>query len=76
MKIAVVGCAHGEIEEMITQLQHWEKENQSKVDLLICCGDFQAIRNENDLSVEMLSICLSVSPYILISGSTESAFAF
>ncbi len=30
-------------------MQHLENENQIKVDLLIICGDFQAIRNEKDL---------------------------
>ena len=63
MKIAVVGCAHGEIEEMITQLQQWERNNHSKIDLLICCGDFQAIRNENDLAVKINSV-LSLSLFV------------
>eukprot|EP01084_Bolivina_argentea_P116263 206603_1 len=49
MKIAIVGCAHGEIEEIITAIQRFEKDKQCNVDLLICCGDFQAVRNENDL---------------------------
>eukprot|EP01083_Nonionella_stella_P057274 150402_1 len=49
MKIAIVGCAHGEIEEIITAIQQFETQRKGKIDLLICCGDFQAIRNENDL---------------------------
>lgn len=50
MKIAVLGCAHGEIEEIINAIERFENDKDCKIDLLICCGDFQAIRNENDLS--------------------------
>lgn len=49
MKIAVVGCAHGEIERIYETLESIENENESKVDLLLCCGDFQTARNQNDL---------------------------
>lgn len=50
MRIAVIGCAHGEIEEIIEAIKKFETEKNRKIDLLICCGDFQAVRNENDLS--------------------------
>lgn len=49
MKIAVEGCAHGELEKIYDVLSHLEKENNLKVDLLLICGDFQAVRNEGDL---------------------------
>uniref|UniRef100_A0A1B6LZV8 Lariat debranching enzyme C-terminal domain-containing protein n=1 Tax=Graphocephala atropunctata TaxID=36148 RepID=A0A1B6LZV8_9HEMI len=55
MKIAVEGCAHGELEKIYETLQHLEKQEEFKVDLLICCGDFQATRNSQDLS------CMAVS---------------
>lgn len=45
MKLAVVGCAHGELETIYATL---EKQQNVKVDLLLCCGDFQALRNEYD----------------------------
>lgn len=49
MKVAVAGCVHGEVEKMYKALESIEKEQDCKVDLLLCCGDFQAVRDENDL---------------------------
>ncbi|KAI3849251.1 hypothetical protein MKX03_001650, partial [Papaver bracteatum] len=49
MKIAVEGCMHGELDNVYATLLHLEKVENTKIDLLICCGDFQAVRNENDL---------------------------
>lgn len=49
MRIAIEGCCHGELEKIYSTLEHLEKENNTKVDLLIICGDFQSVRNANDL---------------------------
>ncbi|XP_054728923.1 lariat debranching enzyme [Anastrepha obliqua] len=49
MKIAVEGCAHGELEKIYETIQSIENEEGVKVDLLLCCGDFQATRNLEDL---------------------------
>lgn len=49
MKIAVEGCAHGELEKIYDTIALIEKQENYKVDLLLCCGDFQATRNEDDL---------------------------
>ncbi|CAL9149285.1 unnamed protein product [Musa hybrid cultivar] len=49
MKIAVEGCLHGEMDKVYDTIRHMEKVENIKIDLLICCGDFQAVRNENDL---------------------------
>eukprot|EP00252_Welwitschia_mirabilis_P001623 TRINITY_DN11527_c0_g2_i2.p1 TRINITY_DN11527_c0_g2~~TRINITY_DN11527_c0_g2_i2.p1 ORF type:complete len:429 (+),score=79.52 TRINITY_DN11527_c0_g2_i2:151-1437(+) len=49
MKIAIQGCAHGELDNIYASIQHLEERENIKIDLLICCGDFQAIRNEDDL---------------------------
>jgi lariat debranching enzyme len=49
MKIAIEGCCHGELDKIYATIAYLENENNVKVDLLIICGDFQAIRNENDL---------------------------
>eukprot|EP00271_Cylindrocystis_brebissonii_P021941 TRINITY_DN8175_c0_g1_i1.p1 TRINITY_DN8175_c0_g1~~TRINITY_DN8175_c0_g1_i1.p1 ORF type:complete len:464 (+),score=100.68 TRINITY_DN8175_c0_g1_i1:370-1761(+) len=49
MKIAVEGCAHGDLENIYATIQRLEAVEGIKVDLLICCGDFQAVRNEGDL---------------------------
>ncbi|XP_072972739.1 lariat debranching enzyme [Typha angustifolia] len=49
MKIAVEGCMHGELDNVYATLKKLEEAEKTKIDLLICCGDFQAVRNENDL---------------------------
>ncbi|KAJ7621115.1 lariat debranching enzyme, C-terminal domain-containing protein [Roridomyces roridus] len=49
MKVAVEGCCHGELDTIYSQIQSLESRNQYKVDLLLICGDFQAIRNHQDL---------------------------
>lgn len=56
MKIAVEGCAHGELDRIYETIEHLEKINNIKVDLLIICGDFQAVRNPADLN------CMAVPP--------------
>ena len=54
MKIAVEGCCHGELETIYAAMEKIEKKEDIKIDLLICCGDFQAVRNKRDLE------CMSV----------------
>lgn len=49
MKIAVEGCAHGELEKIYETITEIEKRDKIKIDLLLCCGDFQATRNMEDL---------------------------
>lgn len=49
MKVAVVGCAHGEIERIYERIESIENESDCKIDLLLCCGDFQSVRDEYDL---------------------------
>ena len=44
MKVAVEGCAHGELEKIYDTIAFLEEKDGVKVDLLICCGDFQ-VRN-------------------------------
>jgi lariat debranching enzyme len=56
MKIAVEGCCHGELDKIYETLEFLEKKENVKVDLLLCCGDFQAVRNESDLQ------CMAVPP--------------
>ena len=47
--IAVEGCAHGDLDSIYAAIVEAERRNGVKVDLLVCCGDFQAVRNRNDL---------------------------
>ncbi|RKP37066.1 Metallo-dependent phosphatase-like protein [Dimargaris cristalligena] len=49
LNIAVVGCCHGELPKIYERLGSCHGKIKSKVDLLIICGDFQAIRNTYDL---------------------------
>ncbi|PON94587.1 Calcineurin-like phosphoesterase [Trema orientale] len=49
MKIAVEGCMHGDLDNVYKTLQYLERVQNTKIDLLLCCGDFQAVRNEKDL---------------------------
>ncbi|XP_062214731.1 lariat debranching enzyme-like [Phragmites australis] len=56
MKIAVEGCMHGELDKVYDTLRSLEETEGVKIDLLLCCGDFQAVRNENDLQ------CVNVPP--------------
>jgi len=46
LQIAVEGCCHGELEKIYATLQHLERAEGRKVDLLICCGDFQVINSQ------------------------------
>ncbi|XP_059633306.1 lariat debranching enzyme isoform X2 [Cornus florida] len=49
MKIAVEGCMHGDLDSVYATVLHLQEVEKTQIDLLICCGDFQAVRNENDL---------------------------
>jgi lariat debranching enzyme len=51
LRVAVQGCAHGELDMIYaTVLSAQAAAADGKpIDLLICCGDFQAVRNEGDL---------------------------
>ena len=49
MKIAVQGCTHGELECIYDAIEHIQVEKSIKIDMLICCGDFESIRDEFDM---------------------------
>ena len=48
-QIAIEGCCHGELDAIYAQIAALEQQNGYTVDLLLICGDFQAIRNHRDL---------------------------
>jgi hypothetical protein len=55
--IAIQGCGHGELDNIYASIMETQKRNPEsvpKIDLLVCCGDFQAVRNAGDLK------CLNV----------------
>lgn len=49
LQIAVEGCCHGDLDAIYNHIQELELKNGYKVDLLLICGDFQAVRNRQDL---------------------------
>lgn len=49
MRVAVVGCAHGQLDALYAAVREAETVS-GPVDLVVCPGDFQAIRNAADLS--------------------------
>ncbi|CAM5164947.1 unnamed protein product [Natator depressus] len=55
MKVAVAGCCHGELDKLYETLELLQRRHNVRIDLLLCCGDFQAVRNEADLR------CMAVS---------------
>ncbi|KAJ7056890.1 lariat debranching enzyme, C-terminal domain-containing protein [Mycena amicta] len=53
MRIAVVGCSHGQLDKIYQSIHRIDKEAKQRgelpVELLLCCGDFQANRCTADL---------------------------
>ncbi|KAI8654329.1 DBR1 domain-containing protein [Fusarium sp. Ph1] len=72
LKIAVVGCGHGELDTIYARLESqcgakgW---TLSDIDFLIICGDFQAVRNDLDLN------CMSVPRRYLRMGDFHKYYS-
>ena len=49
MKIAIVGCLHGEWEKVYDTIKEIEDRENYNVDLALFCGDIEASRNLSDL---------------------------
>lgn len=49
MKIAIEGCSHGELNKIYDTIEYIQSTQNIKIDLLICCGDFQSFRDRNDM---------------------------
>ncbi|KAK6105243.1 hypothetical protein QQG55_19480 [Brugia pahangi] len=47
--IAVAGCSHGEMDKIYATMAEIERREGYKFDLLISCGDYEAVRNYGDL---------------------------
>ena len=45
----MVGCGHGELDKIYECLAYCQEQQNVTVDLLLICGDFQAVRNEGYL---------------------------
>lgn len=44
-----VGCTHGELDVVYSTVAKMEQESGRRCDLVLCCGDFQAVRDPSDL---------------------------
>jgi lariat debranching enzyme len=49
LRICVEGCGHGELDKIYDGVRELEAQGDRKIDLVICCGDFQSVRNMDDL---------------------------
>ncbi|GAB9467879.1 Lariat debranching enzyme b [Globisporangium polare] len=54
MKVALVGCTHGELDAIYAHIEELNAaaalgSPSERVKLLLCCGDFESLRNSNDL---------------------------
>lgn len=53
LRVAVVGCSHGTLDDIYASVERCDQESRKRgepeTDLMICCGDFQAMRNTADL---------------------------
>jgi lariat debranching enzyme len=49
VNVVCVGCTHGELDVMYTTVAKMEQESGRTCDIVLCCGDFQAVRDRADL---------------------------
>ena len=49
VNIIVTGCIHGCMDKMYKEIQEYENQKKKKIDLVLCTGDFESMRNEEDL---------------------------
>jgi len=47
-RIAVQGCCHGALAEIYETIENYQNKTNHKIDFLLCCGDFQSLRNTSD----------------------------
>uniref|UniRef100_K3W792 Lariat debranching enzyme C-terminal domain-containing protein n=1 Tax=Globisporangium ultimum (strain ATCC 200006 / CBS 805.95 / DAOM BR144) TaxID=431595 RepID=K3W792_GLOUD len=53
VKVAVVGCTHGELDALYARIDDFNASKQlpdDRIRLLLCCGDFESLRNAIDLA--------------------------
>ena len=74
LNIAVQGCCHGELNKIYDACRQHEVEHGIKIDLLLCCGDFQALRSPEDYSsIAMPEKYLQLGDFYLYHGGTRTA---
>lgn len=55
-QVAIEGCCHGDLDRIYETVTAIQAADGRRVDLLLICGDFQAVRNADDL------LCLACPP--------------
>lgn len=51
VRVAVVGCAHGMLDDIFATVRFInEMDATNPIELLLCCGDFECMRNSRDLA--------------------------
>ena len=66
MKIAIEGCLHGELQKVYETIKEIEDKEHYKVDLLLCCGDFQVKINTFLLNFSNLQMIFYEWNYYLL----------
>ena len=56
LNILIEGCCHGELDQIYSSAHMISEEKGVNIDMIIICGDFQSVRNEQDLT------CLACPP--------------
>eukprot|EP01087_Luapelamoeba_hula_P012146 TRINITY_DN3372_c1_g1_i1.p1 TRINITY_DN3372_c1_g1~~TRINITY_DN3372_c1_g1_i1.p1 ORF type:complete len:475 (-),score=83.97 TRINITY_DN3372_c1_g1_i1:28-1452(-) len=51
LHVAFVGCTHGQLDLIYETIARLEQKHNYTVDLLLCCGDFEAVRDQYDLDM-------------------------
>ncbi len=49
VRICVVGCLHGKLNKVYTDIGAMDEETGKKTQLVLCCGDTQSVRNLADV---------------------------
>ena len=49
LNIIVTGCIHGSMDKMYKDIQQYSSSKNKKIDLVLCTGDFESMRTNNDL---------------------------
>ncbi|VDL85500.1 unnamed protein product [Schistocephalus solidus] len=49
VRVCVVGCLHGELDKVYEDIANMDRELSTRTELVLCCGDFQSLRNPADL---------------------------
>ena len=56
LQLAIQGCCHGDLDQIYATVAELEAAGGRPIDALLICGDFQAVRNADDLE------CLACPP--------------